>query len=38
MTKNIYTNIHYCGDGFKGRFVEARGVKFCGFCGTERRL
>jgi len=37
MRKNIFTDVHYCGDGFKGRYVESRGLKFCGFCGTEKR-
>jgi len=29
--------IHYCGNGFKGQVVKARGVTFCGFCGKEFR-
>jgi len=29
--------IHYCGGGFKGQVVKARGVAFCGFCGKEFR-
>ena len=35
MKKNIYTKIHYCGNGFKGRIIESHGLKFCGFCGHE---
>lgn len=27
--------IHYCGGGFKGEVVKARGITFCGFCGHE---
>lgn len=38
VKRNIFTDIHYCGDGFKGRYVQSKGLKFCGFCGTERRL
>ena len=30
--------VHYCGDGFRGQVVKARGVVFCGFCGKEFRL
>jgi len=29
--------IHYCGNGFKGQVVKARGISFCGFCGKEFR-
>ncbi len=29
--------IHYCGGGFKGQIVKARGIAFCGFCGKEFR-
>ena len=37
MKKNVYKNIHYCGNGFKGRIVKANGITFCGFCGKEFR-
>jgi len=33
--KTLKRNVHYCGGGFKGDIIKARGVTFCGFCGKE---
>lgn len=35
--KNLFRDIHYCGEGYKGQIVKARGLKFCGLCGKEFR-
>ncbi|HLD18385.1 MAG TPA: hypothetical protein VJB90_00030 [Candidatus Nanoarchaeia archaeon] len=29
--------IHYCGEGYKGEVIKAKGLVFCGFCGKEFR-
>lgn len=29
---------HNCGNGFSGRLIEAKGIMFCGLCGSERKL
>ncbi len=37
MKRNLFRDIHYCGDGFKGRLVKSHRLTFCGFCGHEFR-
>ena len=29
---------HNCGNGFSGRLIQAKGIMFCGLCGSERKL
>ena len=29
---------HWCGDGFRGHIVKAKGLTFCNLCGKEKRL
>ena len=36
MKKALYKHgMHYCGGGYYGHIVKAKGLTFCGFCGKE---
>jgi len=36
-SKKLKKKIHYCGNGFKGQIIKARGLIFCELCGHEFR-